>query len=255
MSDKRGPAVLRYHRMTLDILELPAVIAPDAAAQIAEAERASGRVLPASLREWALLDLPPDLRGGAVSYPPRRDELLAALCRVPASGPYAGLLYLTGDGGDGSWFARLDGGDDPPVVGENEPAYGDEELHVVSPRFSEWLRCGLFPCLRYLTAPSVDRAWESVVLDYLQDHFAHAFTAEVSGTTYHYFAGEGRWVCVSPPGGGVVAEWWVSAQTGDRLAALLRELWPFGGFAAGVRGFGAAANDVVVRVRRELARP
>jgi hypothetical protein len=262
MSEPNEPItpVVQYHQATLTMLEWQPVVTRAAEAEIAKAERESGWVLPPSVREWYLFDLDASARGGVVRYPPRRGELLNSLRRAERTGFYANLLALTGDGGDGTWYVRLDGGNDPPVVEENDPRYGDSDLHPVSPRFSEWLFMGLFPVLGvYLTACSTDRSWEPIALDYLQDHLEHSRTVDTDRGPGHYFYGRGCWVCVMPAfpqfGGGVAAQWWVTARYSDDLAALLRGVWPFGGFAAGVGGFGTAADHVVALLSQEVGPP
>ena len=170
----------------------------------------------------------------------------------------AGWLEVGGDGGDGSYLLPLDAGDDPPVYEENEPIYGDEENHRISDRFSDWLLVGLFPVLRHVSAAGLDRDFEPIVLDFLTDRFAHSFALGWGGAKYQHFHGDGRWVRLgaeprgqSPVRGGR-AYWWVSALTEEGLRDLLAELWPFGGFAAGIGGFAQEATQIVRRLHEEL---
>jgi hypothetical protein len=122
---------VQYHAETLRLLAVKPRLDPDAASRIGRAEAASGRRLPAALREWymlagaeELLTLDDDACGVALL-----DDVLDGFARgLPEVEFYGPRRVNTGY----QAFVRLDGADDPSVLVDGDPGPVPFALYVRS---------------------------------------------------------------------------------------------------------------------------
>jgi hypothetical protein len=153
---------------------------------------------------------------------------------------------------------------DPPVLERPSPQPHPERLY--SEHFSTWV----FTCAwRGLTAShfwNSENHWAGGVtarepsfgpmeLDFLKEHFREgpADHTDPDGPTYYFFTRE-TWVRVRRVGdlrGEGTAYWELCAATRQRLAALLRQVWPCGALARTLFCPTAEGQEFLRRVRAE----
>ena len=228
------PPLLRYHQAVMDLLSWEPYISAEAVAALAAAEERCGFKLPAAVREWYSIG---DVRRVTSDI----DSLDWFLTHLQPPGSNWGAhavgpnLCIGGDGGDGSYILLLTGEDDPPILEQNEPAYGDFDLHPIADHFS------LFVMLYAHYWSTWLLHWSNVAtgpmqLDYLREHFREGPSNRPDGARPLYtFYNAGMLLIVEPGGDASVREfaanWSLRAETEESFSAALQRLWLIPGIA------------------------
>jgi hypothetical protein len=142
---------LKYHRALFEMLDIEPVVSKPFAQIVAEREHALGRALPPSIAELLRLRDIFDLfeqnsnQDGLIGWIFGADDRtrLRALGN-PRHVEQGYLQVAVENQGAVTWFARLDGSDDPPVYHDNDMSASDGDLSeviwtLVAPTFSIFL--------------------------------------------------------------------------------------------------------------------
>jgi hypothetical protein len=211
--------------------------------------------LPAAVRERYCLR-PACLPGHLFPYPPTLAEILDGF-RTAVRAPREGQphLFLGYDGGDGEWFATLDGSDDPPVT--NLQRWGGPPDSFDCGPFSAlvFFQCWAALHREYLTddrertLQASDPDIGPMELDYLRDHFQEGPTP---GGWWVFF-GDGAWIQVHPGSQPRFPQTlYLFARSARRLREVLRILWPVASLRETLKPAGSIARSALEAVRRSF---
>jgi hypothetical protein len=242
------PTRLRYHRAVFEMRRLEPELSGEASRQIEEAERASGRPLPAAVREWYALANAPRLFG---CYLTPRERLLG-LWRgelTPGPGDRPGHVALAGDGGDGDYFVAL-GPDDPPVFTENPTVYDDDQMHLQADSFSAWVFAGAWPRRPDLLLAGNDPTFGPMHLDYLKERFNEGPCVRAgAGAAWFFYAGGARFCVALVEGRAQATSCQASGDTEADLLEVVGVLRGCGEVVRHLRPVGGIAGQLGERLR------
>src|SRR5262249_7400601 len=139
-------------------------------------------------------------------------------------------------------------GDDPPVLEADLPRYRQQESGVSCERFSTFVFAAAWRqrTARYFWSSqnhwaggvtARDPAFGPMELDFLKDHFAEGLLdgTDPSGPTWYFFSAD-AWVRIRRAGdlrGRGTGFWSLCAASRERLAGVVRPVWPWGGARQG----------------------
>ncbi len=271
-----GPARLKYHQATFDLLgEKPAVSA-EALDKITGWERLHGATLPGSLREWYSLEwvahfcsFEPGNYYGWMPAP--LDDLLrglTALRRARKKSQPPRLLIGRPDDLV-SYHAHLDGSEDPAVFASDDDSSRGTLSEFLFRRVWECLP-EFRPAVRQFGAAATEPAFGGMELDFLADHFQEGPREVLFGGLRemvnpftrarmklypfcYYFFQEGGRVHVSchadPAEGETEAHWQIDAPTKDALARTVARVWPCGTLSQTLTSTTAPGKAVLKELR------
>lgn len=225
----------QYHHAILDLLGAAPASFPERLAQIEARERLCGVRFPASVRDFYAMNEADTLFGEATA------DALVALEELgdPADTAQGWLRVADENQGVVAWFVRLDAGDDPPVVNNNDE--WPEDLSTVDWQMDSqtWtnfifdrLAGDSFDCSGtglFLTAHDL---WSSdLLLTRLREELIEGPPTDAPAIKVRRFYDKTRLLTVRLESGNAEAEWKLKARTPEALASLARCVWDFGTLA------------------------
>jgi hypothetical protein len=295
-----------YHQSVFDLLDLRPRISAEARASIEACEARSGRRLPAAVRDWystenvVLADeLPPEAEEtpdepwddslwydySNMDHPEPLTAVLEQFTQRSRGEPSPegpDLIRVMGENqGCCSWYIRLDGSENPPVVVDHD--FEGREWFQVADRFSgfvfDWfagyyfmnwtpLSERTFLSSRRTRPPRekvhLDGLWLSApadeplappYLDFLIENFAEESRQQIAdGVIQYQFRDEDGLVRVTSDGYGEpdgVSAWWLHAPSAPQLLRLARRIRWCGTLSTTLRHATEPGGLVLDRLRAE----
>lgn len=220
-----------YHQAIFDLLGTPPVSSPERLTALEARQQECGVRFPASVQAfYAITD-------AETLFQEATGDTLVALEELgnPADTAQGWLHVADENQGVVAWFVRLDAGDDPPVVNNNDE--WPEDLSTVDwqPDSETWTNF-IFDRLAggqtmglSLTARDL---WPTpALLDRLREKLKEGPQTEAPLINVRRFYDKTRLLVIRLETGDAEAEWKLDAQTPETLADLAHCVWDFGTLA------------------------
>ncbi len=222
----------KYHHAIFDLIGAMPVPSPERLAALKARERECGARFPASVRDFYAVDEAETLFREASA------DALVALEKLgdPADTAQGWLRVADENQGVVAWFVRLDAGDDPPVVNNNDE--WPEDLSTVdwqkdSQTWTNFIFDRLagysFDCSGADLFLAAHDSWPSdLLLAELREELKEGPPTDAPAIKVRRFCDKMRLLTVRMEFGNMEAEWKLKARTPEALASLARQVWGFG---------------------------